>query len=51
MLGRHTEIRYRCHNECCLRPEHLVAGSVADNKITSESGWDYWANGVGYDLL
>lgn len=43
-----TVIRHRCHNERCCRPEHLLAGSAADNK---RDDWDYWANGVDFDLL
>ena len=41
-------VRHRCHNECCVNPSHLVEGSAADNK---RDDWDYWANGVDYDLL
>lgn len=48
VLDRATVIRHRCHNERCCRPEHLVSGSVADNK---RDDWEYWANGVDFDLL
>ncbi|WP_423227770.1 HNH endonuclease [Shimia aestuarii] len=41
-------VRHRCHNKCCVRPEHLIEGSAADNK---RDDWDYWANGVDFDLL
>ncbi len=43
-----TVVRHRCHNERCVRPEHLIEGSAADNK---RDDWDFWANGVDYDLL
>ncbi|MGD9861665.1 MAG: HNH endonuclease [Pseudodonghicola sp.] len=38
VLDRVTVIRHRCRNERCCRPEHLVSGSVADNK---RDDWDY----------
>ena len=41
-------VRHRCHNELCVNPDHLLEGSAADNK---RDDWDYWANGVDYDLL
>ncbi|WP_170601827.1 MULTISPECIES: HNH endonuclease [Ruegeria] len=41
-------VRHRCHNERCVRPEHLIEGSAADNK---RDDWDFWANGVDRDLL
>ncbi|UWR10630.1 HNH endonuclease [Sulfitobacter mediterraneus] len=48
VLSQRIVIRHRCHNERCCRPEHLQTGSAADNK---RDDWDYWANGVNYDLL
>jgi hypothetical protein len=48
MISERVVIRHRCHNEICCRPEHLRPGSAADNK---RDDWDYWANGVDYDLL
>jgi hypothetical protein len=41
-------IRHRCHNRLCINPAHLDIGSRADNK---QDDWDYWANGVDFDLL
>ena len=48
VVGRSTVVRHRCHNRRCVNPDHLVEGSVADNK---RDDWEYWANGVDYDLL
>ncbi|WP_423227763.1 HNH endonuclease [Shimia aestuarii] len=48
VLDGSTVVRHRCHNKCCVRPEHLIEGSAADNK---RDDWDYWANGVDFDLL
>ncbi|UTH44939.1 HNH endonuclease [Loktanella salsilacus] len=48
VIGWKEVVRHRCHNRLCLNPEHLVHGSRADNK---RDDWDYWANGVDYDLL
>ena len=48
VLDQATVIRHRCHNELCCRPDHLVPGSVADNK---RDDWVFWANGVDFDLL
>jgi hypothetical protein len=41
-------IRHRCHNRRCFNPDHLTIGSREDNK---RDDWDYWANGVDFDLL
>lgn len=48
VLSERVVIRHRCHNELCCRPTHLQTGSAADNK---RDDWEYWANGVNYDLL
>ncbi|QEE37221.1 hypothetical protein FTO60_03220 [Octadecabacter sp. SW4] len=48
VLTERTVIRHRCHNERCVNPSHLVEGSAADNK---RDDWDFWANGVDYNLL
>lgn len=48
VLGERVVFRHRCHNELCCRPEHLQTGSARDNK---RDDWEYWANGVNYDLL
>ncbi len=48
VIGADTVIRHRCHNELCCNPAHLIEGSAADNK---RDDWDYWANGVDYQLL
>jgi len=48
VIGASTVVRHRCHNERCCRPEHLIEGSAADNK---RDDWDYWANGVDWNLL
>lgn len=48
VLDERTVVRHRCHNRRCCRPEHLVDGSAADNK---RDDWDFWANGVDFDLL
>ena len=48
VISERVVIRHRCHNERCCRPEHLQSGSARDNK---QDDWDYWANGVNYDLL
>ncbi len=32
VVGRPTVVRHRCHSRRCVTPEHLVEGSVADNK-------------------
>ena len=48
VIDEATVVRHRCHNKRCVRPEHLVEGSAADNK---RDDWDYWANGVDRDLL
>lgn len=41
-------VRHRCHNRRCINPAHLELGSRADNK---RDDWDYWANGVDFDML
>jgi hypothetical protein len=48
VIDERTVVRHRCHNRRCCRPEHLVDGSAADNK---RDDWDFWANGVDFDLL
>jgi hypothetical protein len=48
VIGERVVIRHRCHNELCCRPDHLQMGSAADNK---RDDWEYWANGVNYQLL
>ncbi len=48
VIDEATVVRHRCHNERCVRPEHLIEGSAADNK---RDDWDFWANGVDRDLL
>ena len=48
VIGTSTVVRHRCHNHRCVNPDHLTEGSRADNK---RDDWDYWANGVDYNLL
>ncbi|WP_171125948.1 MULTISPECIES: HNH endonuclease [unclassified Ruegeria] len=48
VIDEATVVRHRCHNERCVRPEHLIEGSAADNKRDER---DFWANGVGRDRL
>lgn len=47
-LTRDQVVRHRCHNRCCVNPEHLEVGSRADN-IQDER--DRRAYGVAYELL
>ena len=44
----HRVIRHRCHNRLCIKPEHLVEGSQADNK---HDDWANWSYGVDPDWL
>ncbi len=48
VVGKETVVRHRCHNRQCLNPDHLQFGMQADNK---RDDWEFWANGVDFDLL
>ncbi|MXQ09548.1 hypothetical protein GQ651_17010 [Alphaproteobacteria bacterium GH1-50] len=48
IVGRDWVVRHRCHNRLCMRPEHLILGTQADNK---RDDWEYWAGGVDHRFL
>jgi len=48
IASRDHVIRHRCHNRCCINPEHLEIGSQADNK---RDDWEFSAYGVDPDFL
>jgi hypothetical protein len=41
-------VRHRCNNRLCINPEHLIAGTHADNL---QDEHDFRANGVDFSLL
>ncbi len=48
VISERVVIRHRCHNQLCCRLSHLQPGSARDNK---RDDWEYWANGVIFELL
>jgi hypothetical protein len=48
VLAFEDVVRHRCHNGLCINPDHLEAGSRADNK---RDDWEFAAYGVDFDML
>ena len=48
ITGGDQAVRHRCQDRLCLNPDHLVAGTQADNK---RDDWEYAAGGIDFDLL
>ena len=46
--NRHQVIRHRCHNRCCINPEHLTIGDRRDNLYDE---LDRRANGVDWVVI
>ena len=48
ITGGDQAVRHRCQDRLCLNPDHLVAGTQADNK---RDDWEFAAGGIDFDLL
>ena len=48
VLAFEDVVRHRCHNGLCINPDHLEAGSRADNK---RDDWEFAAYGVDFAML